>query len=73
MDLTALLQPFNGILLIYWAYLVVALIWGIWDLVDSKEYRLAKYLGVKYRIGIGFAYHGIWIIPLILTYRIGGV
>lgn len=72
MDVNELLEPFNGLLVIYWLYLVTAFIWSFISLINSLEYRIATAFGQSPNMKLGILYHGIWLIPLILTYRIGG-
>lgn len=72
MDLTKLLEPFNGMLAIYWLYLVGSFMWSSYSIVNSPKYRMAIALGDKFQVKASFLAHGIWAIPLILAYRLQG-
>ena len=63
---------FNLILLSLWLFLLFMFFWSLIDLSKNVEYLIHIKNGRRVRLTYPLIYHGIWIIPLVLSYRIWG-
>lgn len=64
---------FDWALLVFWFLVLAYYILGIWNLLnDHNFYVNTVILKQKFRLKVGIMFHVLWIVPLVIAYRVWG-